>query len=90
MKKNFRMIVGSFLMGVYLYLFVDCYHDAVNLDHSQSTRVFNLICAILVGVCIGLEIYEIAEKVSNEHKHDLEDRIVELEKRIEELENKEN
>lgn len=90
MKKIFRMIVGNMLIGIYLYLFVDCYHDAVNLEHSQSTRVFNCICAILVGVCIGFEIYSIAEKVSNEHKHDLEDRIVELKKRIEELENKQN
>jgi hypothetical protein len=52
--------------------------------------VRSCIFAILVGVCIGLEIYKIAEKVSDEHKHDLKDRIVELEKRIKELENKEN
>lgn len=84
------MIVDNLWTGVCLYLFVDCYHDAVNLEHSLSTRVLNFIGAILIGVCIGLNIYEIAEKVSNEHKHDLEDRITELEKRLEEFENKQN
>ena len=90
MKKNFRMIVDTLWIEIYLYLFVDCYCDAVNLENSYSTRMLNLIGAILIGVCIGLELYKIAEKVSNEHKNDLEDRIVELKKRIEELENKEN
>jgi hypothetical protein len=84
------MIVDSLWIGVILCIFVDCNRNAIDIEQSQSTRVRSCIFAILVGVCIGLEIYKIAEKVSDEHKHDLKDRIVELEKRIKELENKEN
>ena len=82
------MIFDNAWVVIDLYLFVDCYHDSVNLENSQSTRVLNCIGAMLIGVCLVFEIYKIAEKVSDEHKHDLKDRIVELEKRIKELENK--
>ena len=87
-KNIFRSIVNSLWVGIDLYLFVECYHNAVNLEHSRGTRVLNIIFAILLGVCIYLEIYKVAEKVSNEHKHDLEDEIEELQKRIKELESK--